>query len=193
MTREDEYTLSLSSGKIVMLISGALSAMLACFVAGLVIGKSLHREVPGATSAPASELSSVEQPAPKISLPEIPKSASPPAPATAKPPVQETKKVAEKPAAQTPPKPVQLPTVSAPKELYAICVISVRTKNSAQDYANQLAKRGYKASVMRTQTKSGTVWYRTIIGEFPNRKAAEQQLVALKSKGEFKDAFVISK
>jgi septal ring-binding cell division protein DamX len=77
--------------------------------------------------------------------------------------------------------------------MYAICVISVKSKDGAQDYANELSKKGYKASVMRTQSKSGTIWYRTVIGEFASREIADRQLAALKKKGEFSDAFVISK
>jgi len=201
MTREDEYTITLSSGKIVMLISVALCAMLACFVTGLVVGKSPQQQVstatptptptPTPTSTPTPELTSTEQPAPKISLPEVPKTAKPPAVTTTAPP---EKTVAEKPAPKPAPKPVQkAPAVSTAKESYAICVISVRSKEGAQDYADQLSKKGYKASVVQTQSKSGTVWYRTVIGEFASRKIAEEQLAALKSKGEFKDAFVITK
>jgi septal ring-binding cell division protein DamX len=191
MTREDEYTITLSSGKIVMLISVALCAMLVCFVTGLVVAKSPQPEVSAPKPAPTPELTSTEQPAPKISLPEVPKSSKPPAAATTAPP---KKTVAKKPAPEPAPKPVQkAPAVSASKELFAICVISVRSKDGAQDYANQLAKKGYKASVIRTQSGSGTVWYRTVIGEFPSRKSAEQQLASLKSKGEFKDGFVIPK
>lgn len=187
MTREDEYTVTFSSGKIVVLISVALCAMLACFIVGLVVGKSAQPQLSAPTPAPAPapepEPALTKQPAPKISLPEVPKS-SEPARATTAP----KKAVAKKPA----PKPVQkAPSVS--KELYTLCVISVRSKDGAQDYANQLAKKGYKTSVIRTQSKSGTIWYRTVIGEFPSREIAEEQLTALKSKGEFKDAFVISK
>jgi len=191
MTREDEYTVTLSSGKIVALISVALCAMLACFITGLVVGKSAQPEVSAPKTAPTPELTSTEPPAPKITLPEVPKSADPPSPVA---PTAPKKTVAKKPApAPAPaPEPVQkAPSVS--KETYALCVISVRSKDGAQDYANQLTKKGYKASVIRTQSKSGTIWYRTVIGEFPTREIAEEQLTALKSKGEFKDAFVITK
>jgi cell division septation protein DedD len=69
-------------------------------------------------------------------------------------------------------------------------VLSARQKDGAERYAAELRKQGYKAIVRRTQLQSGKVWYRTVIGEFADRKIAEQQLVELKKKGKFADAFV---
>ncbi len=199
MTREDEYTVTFSSGKIVMLISGALCAMLACFIIGLLVGRSAQPQVAAPTPAPAPEPAPAltKQPAPTISLPEVPKTAEPPKPAEPASPAATAppeKTVAKKPAPAPAPAPEPVKKApAAPKELFAICVSSVENKDGAQQYANTLSGKGYKASVMRTQSKSGAILYRTVIGEFPTREIAEQQLTALKSKGEFKDAFVITK
>jgi cell division septation protein DedD len=70
-------------------------------------------------------------------------------------------------------------------------VLSVRQKEGAERFAEQLRNQGYKASVRRKQNRTGTVLYRAVIGEFADRKAAEQQMKELKSKGKFSDAFVI--
>jgi cell division septation protein DedD len=68
----------------------------------------------------------------------------------------------------------------------------VRQKQGAERYVEQLRNKGYKASVKRTQRGSGKVLYRAVIGEFADRKAAEQQMKELKSKGKFADAFIFS-
>jgi len=193
MTREDEYTLTLSSGKIVMLISGLLCAMLACFVTGLVIGRSPQLgssgpqlDVAAPSSSPQPELSRADQPAPKVSLPEIPAVATAPA-------KQETKVVAKKTETTTTPRSAPAPSVSTSGARYTICVLSARNKDGAETFARQLRESGYKASVMRTETNSGTVWYRTVIGEFSSRDAAKRQLAALRKKSNFADAFIIMK
>ncbi len=200
MTREDEYTVTLSSGKIVMLISAVLCGMLACFVTGLVIGRTPELgasltplEVAGPGSAPEPELSRAEQPLPKVSLPEIPASAKAPEPAATAPPKEETKTVAEKTEPAPAPKPAVAPSASASGPTYTICVLSARNKEGADTYARQLREAGYKASVMRTQTNAGAVWYRTVIAEFSTRDAAERQLADLKKNAKFADAFIILK
>ena len=71
-------------------------------------------------------------------------------------------------------------------------MLSVRQKEGAERFAEQLRNQGYKASVKRTQQRSGKVLYRAVIGEFADRKAAEQQMKELKSKGKFSDAFIFS-
>jgi len=194
MTREDEYTLTLSSGKIVMLISALLCAMLACFVTGLVIGRSpqlgvssVQLEVPGPSETTGPELSRAEQPAPKVSLPEIPASAESPEPAATAPPKEEPKTVARK----TEPAAAAAAATSGPT--YTICVLSARNKNGAETYARELRESGYQASVLRTETSSGTVWYRAVIGQYSARDAAERQLAGLRKKSKFSDAFIILK
>ncbi len=188
MTREDQYNFTLSSGKIVALISGALCAMLACFVAGLVIGRSSEPGVSLPTSAAVPPPSRAERDRPaEVSLPEVPKPARR-RPTTPSPPRKT--EVARQVTPQPSSRPAPAPAVSAPKPLYTICVLSARQKDGAERYATELRKQGYKAIVRRTQLQSGKVWYRTVIGEFADRKIAEQQLVELKKKGKFADAFV---
>jgi cell division septation protein DedD len=200
MTREDEYTLTLTSGKIVMLISSLLCAMLACFVTGLVIGRSPQLgatypqlDVAGPISTPGPELSRAEQPVPKVSLPEVSASATPREPAATAPPKEETRAVAEKTEPAPAPRPAPAPSVSTSGPTYTICVLSARNKNGAESYARELRESGYKASVMQTKTSSGSVWYRTVIGQYSAREAAERQLVELRKKSTFADAFIILK
>jgi cell division protein FtsN len=45
--------------------------------------------------------------------------------------------------------------------------------------------------VRRTQSKTGKVLYRAVIGEFADREPAQQQLKELKKQGKFSDAFVV--
>lgn len=197
MTREDEYTFTLSSGKIVALISGALCAMLVCFITGLVIGRGADRSLQSPASAaalPPTAAEKVEQ-LPKVSLPELPKPGGRPDVAAISPPP----KKAEVATQQTPPppaasvEPTPKPSASAPSAgIYTICVLSARYKEGAENFASELRKQGYKASVRRTELKSGSVWYRTVIGEFADRQSAQRQLEELKKKGKFRDAFVVA-
>ena len=191
MTREDEYTVTLSSGKVVTLITALLCAMLACFVTGLVVGRSPQIEVSSAqleatspSIAPPPEPTPAEQPALAVRLPEIAASAKPAEAPLPAPPKEEPKPVARKT------EPTPAPSVAASAPTYSICVLSARNKDSAESYAAQLRKSGFKASVIATEPKSGAVWYRTLIGQFPSRDTAERELMGLRKKSEFSDAFI---
>jgi cell division septation protein DedD len=200
MTREDEYTLTLSSGKIVTLISVMLCTMLACFVTGLAIGRSpqIGASAP-VVSTPEPELSRAEQATPKVTLPEIPKPAPPPEATTPPPAKEEPKPIAEKTVSKPAPQPTQVPaapastSASASTQAFSICVLSAKNKAGADSYAARLRRDGYKASVQRTESQAGAVWYRTVIGEFPSKDAAERQLAELRKKTKFSDAFIIAK
>jgi cell division septation protein DedD len=191
MTREDQYNFTLTSGKIVGLISGLLCAMLACFVAGLFIGRSSEQEVsaPPTAAAPPPAPAGIAKPA-EVSLPEAAKPAQRRAAAPSPTRGTEVARTTTPAPSSTPP-PAPAPAVSSPELPYTICVLSVRQKEGAERFAEQLRNQGYKASVKQTQEESGTVWYRAVIGEFADREAAEQQMKELKSKGKFSDAFVI--
>ena len=186
MTREDQYNFTLSSGKIVAVISGALCAMLACFVAGLVIGRSSEPEAYTPTSAAVpAPVGAGKAESAKVNVPEIPKRAERRA---------GTRSPARRPAVarQVAPQPSSTAAPAA-SPVYTICVLSARQRDGAERYATELRGQGYKASVKRTQLRSGKVWYRTVIGAFADRKIAEQQLAELKKKGKFADAFVTLK
>jgi len=191
MTREDQYNFTLTSGKIVGLISGFLCAMLVCFVVGLFIGRSSEQEVsaPTTVAAPAPAPAGTAKPA-KVSLPEVPTRAQKRA---AAPTPTKKKKVAREatPAPPSTPPPAPAPSVSSPDLPWTICVLSVRQKEGAERFVEQLRNQGYKASVKRTQNRAGKVLYRAVIGEFPDREAAQQQLKELKKQGKFDDAFVV--
>jgi len=193
MTREDQYNFTLTSGKIVGVISGLLCAMLACFVAGLFLGRGSEQEVSAPTTAavPPPAPAGTAKPA-KVSLPEAAKPArrraATPSPTTRK---EVAKSTAPAPSSPPAPAPAPAPSVSSAELPWTICVLSVRQKEGADRFVEQLRNQGYKASVKRTQQKSGRVLYRAVIGEFADQKAAGEQMKELKSKGKFDDAFVV--
>lgn len=207
MNREDEYTVRLSSRDIVILICCALGALCAVFIAGVMVGKSSETAAPSVwTSAAIPEPSLAPPEAAKIALPEIPKLTKTTVTDQPSVPKKEEKKAATiaktvaKAVSPPPSKPaptVTLPAAPATKPpsspIYTICVLSARHRENAEKYVSMLLKQGYKASVIRTQSTSGVVWYRAIIGEFIDRAAAERQLAEFKKKGPFKDAFIRAK
>jgi cell division septation protein DedD len=98
------------------------------------------------------------------------------------------------PAAQTPPRPIEKPTVKAdriaiPTRKWAVQVAALAGKKDADAMALGLRNSGYDAYVITSQVESKT-WHRVRVGQFTEIGLAKQLKQSLVNAPQFKHAYV---
>jgi cell division protein FtsN len=66
----------------------------------------------------------------------------------------------------------EVATASGP--VYAVHVASYRRMEQANQEIANLAKHGYEGRAARTDLGSKGIWFRVLVGSYPNKEAAEQ-------------------
>ena len=82
-------------------------------------------------------------------------------------------------------------SLGVPEELFTIQVASFQDKLKAERLAEELKKKGYKATISTKDLGGKGIWHRILVGDFDGKEEAAKFLQELKVK--YKDSFVKSK